>query len=221
MLVLSIGAAVLSSMLTLAVEWWRGGCTVQSFKETWKQWPTYLIPPLTITLLWVGTFGRALFLAPFNDHQSLVGSRTAAELDARHWKVEAQRAPPATPASSATNRSALWTWEAVKPTAQMSGKPGVTVLITARGPISDMIFDVECNVPCELSPDQSMATGFMSGTWFDTKSSPAQRPTVVRVKVLVPNRLDVGNGLALYFVSKEDHELNISRVSSYKKPGKL
>lgn len=217
MLVLSIGAALLSSMLTVAVEWWRGGRTVKSFKETWKQWPTYVIPPLVIILLWVGTFGWALFLAPFNDHQSLVGLRAAAELDARQRKLEAQRAGSAVPPSFAASRGALWTWEAIKPTANMNGKPGVTVLITARRPISDMIFDVECSVPCELSPDQSVATGFMSGTWFDTKSSPPQKPTVVRVKVLVPNRLDVGDGLALFFTSREDRELNISHVSSYKK----
>jgi len=60
MVVLSIGATLLSSAATVFVEWWRGGHTMSSFSQTWSNGPPMLFPQ---SLLFFSGSERLYFLS--------------------------------------------------------------------------------------------------------------------------------------------------------------
>lgn len=137
------------------------------------------IPRKPAVVIWLGLIMWSFGSVTYEDHLGLVQARKAiyrekSVLNTRDQstisdlrkQLEQQRNPNLGPA---------WTWESVKPTAKMSDRPGTIVLIMARRPVFDMILDVKCSVACVLSPLQSTAVGFMSGTWFDTQLSPPKK----------------------------------------------
>jgi hypothetical protein len=71
-LLLSVGAAVLVSVITLFIEWNRSDRTINSFNATWRQWPTYVVPPVTLIALWIGVFGWSVFRTVYDDHERLI-----------------------------------------------------------------------------------------------------------------------------------------------------
>jgi hypothetical protein len=129
--------------------------------------------------------------------------------------------PPATSTSSTPSVGTVvqssakrWTWEAIKPASKIGNTFGITVLITARKSISDMAFQVKCSVPCALSLGQSMAVD--SASLFKILPSDPAEPSIVRIKVEIPNRLENGHQLAFYFISNDEREVGISWVRDYR-----
>jgi len=89
-------------------------------------------------------------------------------------------------------------------------KPGVQLFITAKKPIEDLAFEIKCSVPCKFFPGQSMSYEPMEGLFPDAPEYLS--PTVVRLRFRVPNHLNRGGELGLYFVSSDSQEVKISWV---------
>ncbi len=72
----------MASTLILFIEWRRGGSTMTSFKAAWTQWPTYVVPTLTLLILWLCLFGWSVIRTVYGDHILLAhtNSNLVAEL---------------------------------------------------------------------------------------------------------------------------------------------
>ncbi|QHN02744.1 hypothetical protein FTO74_04700 [Granulicella sp. WH15] len=89
-----------------------------------------------------------------------------------------------------------WTFESV------AGANGAGIaLITANASISNLSFRVKCNFPCTLNEGGSQAIGTQTGIWLDPRTT--NDPTIIRVKVRTPNRLNAGQQIALTFWATE------------------
>jgi hypothetical protein len=142
----------------------------------------------------------------YQDHESLVAaSRARGQLIASDKQTidglkRQLDQPPATPTGPA------WTWEGVQQSPPVPySNSTITVLVTARRPVSDLTFEVKCSIPCEFS--SGMAMGFESSVWIDPQQT--SDPAIIRLRVRTPNRLEEGNQLALDIHSKDHGDLSI------------
>jgi hypothetical protein len=125
-----------------------------------------------------------------------------------------QSAPsPSTPAQVGPT----WKWQRSKDDPGIAHtQPGLTALISAVAPSSDLTFTVKCSVPCSF--DKAQSTSIATASLF--VPLPSSDPTISRVRVMIPNRLEAGGQLYLRFASNDSTPLAIQWVSDgkYRQP---
>ena len=211
MLVLSIGAVFISAVLTAFVEWYRAGRTMNSFRAVWKQWPTYVIPTLTITALWVGTLCWQFIRTPVQFNQALIQQRDSAIEERNTWKSKFERRP--TGGVLTTINPISFRQFPIKPgiglaptTEQEKTKPGVEVVITAQTEILNPVFDVECDRPC----DYAYALAVDDATKMNIPERPS--PNVIRVEFVIPALLAKGRQLTVDYRSRDEQPVKVKYV---------
>src|ERR1700692_3659409 len=69
---LSLGAIVLGWIVTVTIEWIRGGFTMTAFKDSLRSWPAYVGAFVALALLWIGVYMWSIVNTIYQDHTYLV-----------------------------------------------------------------------------------------------------------------------------------------------------
>lgn len=72
LLYLSFGAILLTFIIEVAYEWWRGDMNHTAFREALKKWPSYLFPVLALSVIWGGILFYSVVITVYKDHVDLV-----------------------------------------------------------------------------------------------------------------------------------------------------
>jgi hypothetical protein len=202
MTVLSIGAVVLTSSLTLFVEWLRGGRSMKSFVAVWKQWPTYIIPSATIILLWAATFTWKLIQAPYLDHHKISSDFTDMKSDRNLWKQKFQSAS-ITPAKPIASPPVLV--NKMVRSQNPAESNGMRIMLTAAVSIPTDFY-VICSAPCRGRAEAATEDSFLPG------ESTSISPTVVRVRFDLPGILIPGKSVLMLFSSVSGEPFSILKI---------
>ena len=96
---------------------------------------------------------------------------------------------------------------------QYDSTPGASVLVTALTTYRNPVLEMECNVPCTFVAGLSFFQGkHVSGTMLEELPALPDSPNLIRIKMLMPVKLEIDEQLTLQFRSKDNRELAITNV---------
>jgi hypothetical protein len=185
-----------------------------------EQWPTYVIPTVTIILLWIGTFVLSFVRSPYleylhiqgiNNQLSSANANLAQEEIALNTKINALQRPAASPPK--VEASTPFRWEKAEPFMRGVGASDAA-LIVANTAISNLSFKLKCDIPCLYAENGSVEFDNYSGIIAHQMTTPDS--TVAWVKLSKPGILEIGKSVLIAVSGKDGHKPTILTVNGLK-----
>jgi hypothetical protein len=205
---LGLGAIILGFVVTVLIEWFRGGRTMNSLKAAIRSWPPYVGATSALIIVWASLYVWTILTTIYEDHNTLIQQRDNAVGERDQWKkkFEALNA-----VSIVSNRKKLppWRWEKAQPF--MAGVGTDAALIIANTTFSDLLFKLKCDISCVYSSGGSIEFDNYSG--IIAHQGPTQDPTIIWVKVSKPGILEKGKSVLIAVTSQDGRKPKILSVN--------